>query len=706
MTLQLEQVAAALPSYEIGEELGRGSTGVVLAARHRQLGRDVAVKLLPPDLAQNPQVRRRFVAEAKLLASFSHVHIVPVYDYVEQDGLCLLVMERLSGGTLDAYERAGLDAAAGCAAVVALCSGLQYAHERGVLHRDVKPGNVLVAQDGLVKVSDFGIAKVLGGSETLVTRAGFVLGTPAYMAPEQAKGIDIGPATDIYGAGIVLYELLANRLPFPLEGNPLQMLYSRIHTDPQPLLEVAPQLPPELAAVVMRALEREPDDRHESADAFGRAIDAAAAREWGPDWQHATPFAVAGTASRSPVHSETVPDPGGDEVENAAAKPAPPVPPTQGNGATAPPAPPGPPPAAAPPPAARGRRRIGVVLGVLVLLALAGGAIALLAGGDDPGSASGGPASGAVTPTPDSEPASGWQAVNSANVPRQQAPGAVDSSGKVWVLGGLGKGPSGRPEALSSVEGLDTVIGQWGTGAPDLPERLHHAMAATYDGEVVVIGGWIQRGSDLTAVTSDRVWALRVASKWVELPRMNSPRVAGGAAVVDDKLVVVGGQADNRLVPTTEVFDGKEWKIASDIPTPREHLAAASDGRYVYAVGGRELDPGKNLTALERYDPVEDSWTRLPDMPSALGGLGAAIVDGRLVAVGGETSTDVLDTTFVYDIAREKWSSAPRLRTPRHGMTVIGVGNTVYALDGAEDAGHTGSTAVAEALSFEPRGKG
>ena len=112
MGLELEQVAAALPSYEIGEELGRGSTGVVLAARHRQLGRDVAIKLLPPDLAEDPKVRQRFVAEAKLLASFSHVHIVPVYDFVEQEGLCLLVMERLGGGTLDGYARAGLDAPA------------------------------------------------------------------------------------------------------------------------------------------------------------------------------------------------------------------------------------------------------------------------------------------------------------------------------------------------------------------------------------------------------------------------------------------------------------------------------------------------------------------------------------------------------------------------------------------------------------------
>jgi non-specific serine/threonine protein kinase len=187
---------------------------------------------------------------------------------------------------------------------------------------------------------------------------------------------------------------------------------------------------------------------------------------------------------------------------------------------------------------------------------------------------------------------------------------------------------------------------------------------------------------------------------------MNSPRVAGAAAVVGDMLVVVGGQADDRLVPSTEVFDGKEWREVADIPTPREHLAAVSDGRYVYAVGGRNLNAAENSKSLERYDPAQDRWEVLPDMPQALGGLGAAFVEGNVVAVGGETSTGVLDATLVYDVAGGKWTSADPLRTPRHGMSVVGFGDTVYALDGALAAGHTGSTRIAEALAFKRRGKG
>jgi N-acetylneuraminic acid mutarotase len=673
--LQLDQVGAALPSYEIGAEIGRGSTGVVIAARHRQLGRDVAVKLLPPDLAENPQVRRRFVAEAKLLASFSHVHIVPVYDFVDDEGLCLLVMERMVGGTLDAYARAGLDAPAGCVAALALCSGLHYAHERGVLHRDVKPANVLIGEDGVVKVTDFGIAKVLGGSETFVTRSGFVLGTPAYMAPEQASGTDPGPATDVYGAGTVLYELVAGRLPFPPESNPLQMLYSHVHAEPEPLAEAAPDVPEELAAVVMRALERDPADRHASANELGLAIAAAAAGAWGPDWMHGTPFAVG----------------------------APPVlPPTVTDGPVEVPPPPRPPPTQPPPSPGRrpGRRQLVQwgALGVLAVLVLVFTLLKLFSPGGEPGS--GGSGERAAVPAPTTAPAAGWTRLQSARTARQQAPAAF-VAGTAWVLGGLRDGPGGSAVGMRSVEGFDTAINQWKTGPP-LPFPVHHALATAYRGQVVLMGGWIPQGSNLTATSSNRVLALR-GERWRELPRMREPRVAGAAAAVGDRIVVVGGQANDRLVPGTEVFDGERWKPAADIPTPREHLAAATDGRFVYAVGGRNLDAAKNSTAFERYDPETDSWAKLPDMPKPMGGLGAAHVDGQIVATGGETATGVLADTLVYNIASRRWRSAAPLSTPRHGMSVLASGNTVYALDGATAPGHTRSTPIAEALSFEPK---
>ena len=145
----------ALPGYEIGEHLGRGAFGVVFAARHRGLGRDVAVKRLAAQFAEDPHVRSRFTAEARLLASLDHAHIVPVYDYVEHGGMCLLVMERLTGGTVGSRQAGeGFSREAACALVVAACAALQHAHDRGVLHRDVKPENLMFDGREVLKVAD------------------------------------------------------------------------------------------------------------------------------------------------------------------------------------------------------------------------------------------------------------------------------------------------------------------------------------------------------------------------------------------------------------------------------------------------------------------------------------------------------------------------------------------------------------------------
>ena len=275
--------------------------------------------------------------------------------------------------------------------------------------------------------------------------------------------------------------------------------------------------------------------------------------------------------------------------------------------------------------------------------------------------------------------------------PRQNMAGTV-LDGTIWVVGGLGPGSKGSRR----VEGYDPVINAWKTGR-NLPVPLHHEMVVTYKGEVVVMGGWIPKGSDPSAQVSNRVFALR-EGRWVQLPSLRRPRAAGAAAVVGDQIVVTGGQANDKLVDTTEVFDGKQWKEVAAMPTPREHLAAVSDGHYLYAVGGRNLGPDKNSAALERYDPANNTWQRLPDMPTARGGLGAAIVAGHLFAVGGETPTRALGTVQSYDIARKDWSRAPSMRTPRHGIAVAAIGRSLYALGGAPHPGHASAVGTAEVV--------
>jgi non-specific serine/threonine protein kinase len=263
----------------------------------------------------------------------------------------------------------------------------------------------------------------------------------------------------------------------------------------------------------------------------------------------------------------------------------------------------------------------------------------------------------------------------------------------VWVLGGLTKNVS-----TTKVEAYDPTIDTW-TPEPPLPLALHHAMAGSLNGRLVVAGGWIPHAANLSATVSDQAFALR-GGRWVALPRMRHARAAGAVAVAGGKLVAVGGQADGSLVPQTEVFDGRGWRDAAPLPTPREHLAAASDGRYVYAVGGRDLSADRNTGALERYDPAADRWTKLPPMPKRAGSLGAAVVRGHLVAVGGEGPDRVLGAVQAFDLRAGTWAELPQMRTPRHGTAVAAVGDTLYALGGAREPAHAGSTNVAEALDF------
>ncbi|WP_322763270.1 serine/threonine-protein kinase [Frankia sp. Cr2] len=268
------RVAAALPGYELGEVLGWGTFGLVLAGRHRRLNRDVAIKVLVADL---DGATAGFAAEAQLLAALDHPHVVRVHDYVADDDLHLIVMEKLGGGTLT-RRRAGMSPQAACAVGLAVAAALSYTHGRDVLHRDIKPDNILFDAGGLVKVTDFGIAKIVAGS---AAAASAVVGTPRYMAPEQQiTGGRLGPATDLYALGIVLSHLLS--------GTP--------HFDPSLPSDVPPQhhlgtvppppagVPAPIADVIMRALANDPKARQPSAHAFALDLARAATTAYGPGW--------------------------------------------------------------------------------------------------------------------------------------------------------------------------------------------------------------------------------------------------------------------------------------------------------------------------------------------------------------------------------------------------------------------------------------
>ncbi|WP_347176873.1 serine/threonine-protein kinase [Parafrankia sp. EAN1pec] len=274
-------MAAALPDYELGAQLGQGAFGLVLAGRHRELHRDVAIKILSGGPEETAGYGR---AEARLLAALDHPHIVRIYHAVATDDLHLIVMELLAGGTLT-RRRADMTGETACAVGLAVATALSAAHARGVLHRDIKPDNILFDATGLLKVTDFGIAKMMEGT---ATTASAVIGTPRYMAPEQLLGTRLGPATDLYALGVLLYELLTGAPPFALALPAPVLIHHHLHVRPEPPAGV----PGPLADVVMRTLAKDPADRPGSARAFARELTQAAAEAYGPGWTSQTGIAL------------------------------------------------------------------------------------------------------------------------------------------------------------------------------------------------------------------------------------------------------------------------------------------------------------------------------------------------------------------------------------------------------------------------------
>lgn len=267
--------------YEIGAALGRGGMAEVRAGWDLRLGRAVAIKTLLPDLAEQPDVRRRFEGEARAAARLAHPNVVAVFDVGEERGVPFLVMEQVVGPTLEEELRRGpLDAGRLRRLGEELLAALGAAHHAGLVHRDVKPANVLIAPDGSAKVADFGIATAFVDDETAtrqmdLTTAGHTPGTLAYMAPERLAGQSATVQSDIYSVGVVLYESATGTRPFAAP-TPIAMIRAIDQASPAPLQESCPGLDPALAATVERAMAKKPEDRFASAAEMSAALETGA----------------------------------------------------------------------------------------------------------------------------------------------------------------------------------------------------------------------------------------------------------------------------------------------------------------------------------------------------------------------------------------------------------------------------------------------
>jgi serine/threonine-protein kinase len=254
--------------YELTHLIARGGMAQVYRSRDRLLDRPVALKVLFPELSVDRSFVERFRREAQAAANLSHPNIVPVFDWGEDSGTYFIVMEFVDGRPLSAVLRDGGPMAPRQAASIGanVASALAYAHRHGVVHRDVKPGNVLITGDGQVKVTDFGIARAVNTDESL-TQTGAVMGTAAYFSPEQAEGFGVDARSDIYSLGVVLFEMVTGRTPF-VGDSPVAVASKHVRDLPPLPRQLNPTVPVELEAVVMKAMAKSPDDRYADADAL------------------------------------------------------------------------------------------------------------------------------------------------------------------------------------------------------------------------------------------------------------------------------------------------------------------------------------------------------------------------------------------------------------------------------------------------------
>jgi serine/threonine protein kinase len=668
----MAEAGAIVGRFEIVRELGRGGMAVVYLARQTELDREVALKELASFQGDDTSGAERFVRESRVSGSLAHRNIVTVFDFFRHEGTPYIAMEYLARGSLRPLV-GRLSPAQAAGVLEGVLAGLSHAERRRIVHRDLKPENLLVTDDGEIKIADFGIAKALNQLWTMgtLTPGGMALGTPVYMAPEQAMAKEIGPWTDLYSTGVIAYELLVGQPPFSGGDTPMAILFKHVHDPIPPPREVNPELDPGLAAWVEGMLAKDPGERPANAQEAADSLDEIATRLLGPRWRRearlveepraaapvpppevetpdeATPTTDAFRTYR-PKPPESAPPPAPPEPEAPLPAPAPP-----------PPAPPAeeaaPPEARAPAPApvesfefpaaARGgRRRLPwlVLAAIVALAALAGVLVLVLTGGG--GRHKTHRVVGGSAPVTSFTRARVNPGIFGGPGDQEMQAVATDGSTLVGVGYGLATAKGVQEEAWRFADG------QW---RPELQAPLTFG-PATMNAAISVPGGVIAVGNQLLAGR----WQFGVA--W---------RLVGGQA----KLLCLDGRCALRAPPTTEVAYGvarspTKGLVAVGRDTRFGHFVATAwwsrDGRSwqevlrsLVAIRGKDqvmksvVATPSGFVAVGRFgldaavwtSPDGTHWTRVES--SAFGGRRAqemdAVARGRsgLVAVGTDRST-------------------------------------------------------------------
>ena len=314
-----KMIGSVVGSYKITDKIGEGGMGAVFKGVDVMLEREVAIKMLRPELAGNPQIVERFRTEAVTLAKLNHPYIATLYSFIREGDDFFMVMEYVNGETLDDIIRktGAMTLERAVKLVCQALEGLEHAHSLGIIHRDIKPANMMVTREGTMKVMDFGIARVLGTDR--LTKAGHLIGTVEYMAPEQVRGEETDGRSDVYSLGILLYEILTGRVPFTATSE-YELMRRQIEDAPTPPRVFAADIPLAVEQVIMRALAKRPEARQQTADEFRQMLlrevsgstspgNSAAPQYTAPATRFGNPLATAPNYPAIPRHSDVATDP-------------------------------------------------------------------------------------------------------------------------------------------------------------------------------------------------------------------------------------------------------------------------------------------------------------------------------------------------------------------------------------------------------------
>ncbi len=684
-------------TYRVVGELGRGGFATVYKAYHASLDRHVAIKVLRPELVQDETGLQRFQREARAAARLGgHPHIVTIYDYGEQDGRAYLVLEYIEGMTLEQRLKEPLPIAEVPRIVNAVASALDFAHRHQLIHRDVKPANVLLGKDGRVVLSDFGIAKLLDSATSLT---GLVVGTPEYMAPEQVTGAPVDARTDIYALGVLVYRLIAGRPPF--EAAWMTVLHKQVYEPPPPMARSSQAVPPEIDEVVAKALAKDPADRHGSAGelaaAVERALRPALLREQARAAEREPETLVGGavleesatsavTMAGAPAASMAL----DDEPPTPVPRPRPsPIPP-----AVPPPAPVPGPPEVRPREASQSRRLVPALAVLGLLLLVGGGFVGLrLFRGEAPpvvaptvAPATIAPIAAPGTVTPPAGPPT--------SIPSKPAPTSVPAAAKpavptmVHPSTGSGQVTTAAPTAVAP-----RVAPAMGTA------RNLHTATVLDNGKLLVVGGKDGNTTLATAELYDRS-----TNAWTPAGTMATVRNRHSATLLPGgKVLVVGGQSsDAAFVATAELYDpaASIWTPAGTLAAARaDHTATLLDNGKVLVAGG--YNAGRFHNTAELYDPESTAWSPAANMADVHSGHTATLLPGGDILVVGGFGTSSQATAERYALATNTWTSAGSMSEGRFDHVATSLPNgKVLVSGGVNSTG--GGTYLASAELFDP----